>query len=70
MAEPRAAAPEFMRREFFDTGTLCSGLDDLPHYLGRHACSPDPTRLVDGSKERAFGDATRFLPFIDCCLYP
>ena len=70
MAEPRAAAPEIMRRELFDTGTLCGGLDDLPQYLGRHACSSDPTRFVDGSKECGFGDATGFLPFIDSCLYP
>ena len=70
MAEPRAAAPKIMRREFFDTGTLRSGLDNLPQYLGCHACSPDPARFVDGSKERAFGDATGFLPFIDRCLHP
>jgi len=31
-----------MRRESFDTGTLCGGLDDLPQYLGRHAFSPGP----------------------------
>ena len=69
MAEPRAAAPKVMRREFFDTGTLRGALDDLPQYLGRHACSPDPTRFVDGSKERTFSDTTGFLPFIDRCLH-
>src|SRR5713101_9076950 len=58
MAEPRAAAPKIMRREFFNSGTLRGGSDDLPEYLGRHACSPDPPRFVDRSKERAFGDAT------------
>jgi hypothetical protein len=70
MAEPRAAAPKIMRREFFNSGTLGGGSDDLPQYLGRHACSPDPTRFVDRSKERAFGDGTGFLPFIDCYLHP
>ena len=70
MAEPRAAAPKIVRREFFDTRTLCRGLDDLPQYLGRHACSPDPTRFVDRSKERAFRDATGFLPFIDRYPHP
>jgi hypothetical protein len=33
VAEPRAAAPEIMRREFFDAGTLRGGLDDFPQYL-------------------------------------
>jgi len=70
MAEPRAATPKIMRREFFNSGTRRGGSDDLPEYLGRHACSPDPTRFIDRSKERAFGDATGFLPFIDCSLHP
>ena len=70
MAEPRAAAAEILWREFFDSGTLRGGSDDLPQYLGRHACSPDPTRFADRSKERAFGDATGFLPFIDRYLHP
>ena len=47
MAEPRAAAPKIMRREFFNSGTFRGGSDDLPEHLGRHACSPDPTRSVD-----------------------
>ena len=70
MAEPRAATSKIMRREFFNSGTLGGGSDDLPQYLGRHACTPDPTRFVDRSKERAFGDATGSLPFIDRYLHP
>jgi hypothetical protein len=70
MAEPRAATPKIMRREFFNSGTLRGGSDDLAEYLGRHACSRGPTRFIDRSKERAFGDATGFLPFIDCSLHP
>ena len=34
VAKPRAAAPKIMRREFFDTGTLRGGLDDLPQITG------------------------------------
>ena len=70
MAEPRAAAAEIMWREFFNSRTLRGGSDDFPQYLGCHPCSPDPTRFVDRSKERAFGDATSFLPFIDRYLHP
>jgi hypothetical protein len=70
MSEPRAAAPKIMRREFFNSSTFRGGSDALPQYLGRHACSPDPTRFVDRSKERAFGNTTGFLPFIDRYLHP
>jgi hypothetical protein len=40
-------------------------LGRLPTAPGRHASSPDPSGLVDRSKERAFGDAAGVLPFID-----
>src|SRR2546426_369878 len=70
MAEPRTTAPKIMRREFLISGPRRGGSDDLPQHLGRHASSPDPTCFVDRSKERAFGDATGFLPFIDRNLHP
>ena len=65
MAEPRAAAPKIMRREFLNSGTRRGDSDDLPQDLGRHARSPDRTRFADRSRERAFDDAGGFLPFID-----
>ena len=70
MAEPRTTTPKIMRREFLNSGTRRGGSDDLPQHLGRHARSPDPTRFVDRSKERAFGNAAGFLPFIDRYLHP
>ena len=44
MAEPRAAST-IMRREFLNSGLRRGGSDYLPQHLGRHASSPDPTRL-------------------------
>jgi hypothetical protein len=58
VAEPRAAAPKMIRREFFVSSTLRGGLDDLLQYFGRYACSLEQIGFVDGSKERAFVDAT------------
>jgi hypothetical protein len=64
MAKPHAAAAKIMRREFFNSGARCGCSDDFPQHLGRHASSPDPSGLVDRSKERAFGDAAGVLRFI------
>jgi hypothetical protein len=58
-------APKVMRREFLNSGTRRGGSDHLPHDFGCHASSPDPACFEDRPKERAFGDATSLLPFID-----
>jgi hypothetical protein len=64
MAEPRT------RREFLNSGTRRGGSDHLPQHFGRHASSPDPACFVVRPRERAFGDATGLLPFIDRNLHP
>lgn len=43
--------------------------NNLPEHLRGHSACPNPAHLVDRSKDRAFRDATGFLPFVDCGLH-
>jgi hypothetical protein len=71
MAEPRATATTMPHAaRVFQFRHASRRLGRPPQYLGRHACSPNPTRFVDRSKGGAFDDTTGFLPFIDRYLHP
>ncbi len=61
MEEPRASAPKIVRGEFLNACTRRAPADDLPQDLRSHHVAPDFASLVERSKERAFGDAARFV---------
>lgn len=70
MTEARTCAPQVVRGQFIDSGSLSRFLDDLPEHFRSHAMAPDLSGLVNRSKEAAVFDPTCFSPAVDRLLNP
>ena len=70
MTQSGACPPQVVRRQLVDAGVGRRRADDIPQHLGRHAISPHPPGLVDGTEDWAMGNPSRGRPRVDSRLHP
>src|SRR4051812_10217963 len=70
MTESGACAPEVVRSQLVNTGSLSGLFHDFPNHFWRHSIAPDLAGLIDRPRNPALGDSADQGPAVDCFFDP